>query len=184
VHFGPLEAQVQVQVGVFLRILKVETAPGKFLNLTEVAGTFLAAGSASIWIFHFGATLFVSLGQDSSGHMQGEATFTFSFSCGFIHYHYSVTAHHDQAPAGHDNTAWLKAPDSLTRFALAALPNRMSDAYDDLVEIAAFAANPGQTSTGKPSCSTTPDVRSDAVCQSEDWGKFTSYFDLQLVGGG
>ena len=115
--FGPLTAQVQVQVGAFMRILKIDK-----YNVTEVAGTFLAAGSASIWIFHFGASLYVALEQSAGGNMRGEAIFTFSFSCGFVDYHYSITAHHNQAAVGKNNdpdTGWLDRGEPLTRYALA-----------------------------------------------------------------
>ena len=69
------------------------------VNTTEIAGTFLAAGSMTIWIFNFAATLYVSLGEDN-GNMYGEAIFTFSFSAGFIDYSYSVTASHNQPQLG------------------------------------------------------------------------------------
>jgi hypothetical protein len=184
--FGPLTAQVQVQVGAFIRILKIKKGD-KDLNLTEVAGTFLAAGSASIWIFHFGASLYVALSQTSpGGNMRGEATFTFSFSCGFLDYHYSVTAHHDQAPIGQNNdrSAWLEDGKPLTQLAFANPPGRMSDAYDDLLEIAATAGGARKPRPmPKPPSGPLPDVTSAAICQSEDWSQYASYFDVTLLKG-
>ena len=170
VRFGPLQAQVQVQVGAFFRVMKIDTDHGE-VSVTEVAATFLAAGSACIWIFHFGASLYVALSQTNGGDMEGEATFTFSFSCGFIHYHYSVTAHHKQAKTGNNNqTSWL-GDDGSRQYALANLPGRLSDADPDWLEIAAKCP-PGAADA---------DVASRAVCQSEDYETFASYFDFTLV---
>jgi hypothetical protein len=174
-NFGPLQAQVQVQVGVYMRILKIDSN----VNSTEVAGTFLAAGSASIWIFHFGASLYVSLGQENSGNMHGEAIFTFSFSCGFVHYDYSITAHHDQAPAGHNNSTSLEpryAPNERRAIQLAMGDVRSDAADTEIVAVVAEAL--AEAKANRPA-----DVQSLARCQSEDWATFASYFDLQQLKG-
>ena len=198
VVFGPLQAQVQVQVGAYIRVLKLTDNNGQTVNSTEIAGTFLAAGSASIWIFHFGACLYVSLAQEQGGTMHGEAIFTFSFSCCLVDYHYSVTGHHSQASVGHNNQSSSRNDRPLaTMLAALALPGRMSDAYDDLVEI---AANPTPFNAAKRAArkggreaapkggggaeaelATPPDVTSTAQCQSQNWKVYSSYFDFSQI---
>jgi hypothetical protein len=171
--FGPLEAQVQIQVGAFIRILKV----GK-VNSTEIAGTFLAAGSMTIWIFNFAATLYVSLGQDNAGNMYGEAIFTFSFSAGFVDYSYSITASHNQPKLGSSSGPSAELEPGLqpfTRFAALRDRNVLSDAVDSLV-VAATATSPDAKSAPAD-----PDVVSKAICQSDDWKTYASYFDFELV---
>ncbi|WP_143748844.1 hypothetical protein [Mesorhizobium sophorae] len=141
--FGPLHAQVQIQVGAFIRVMKVDG-----INQTEIGGSFLAAGQASIWIFHFSATLYIGLSQNiTTRQMHGEAIFTFSFSCGLIDYNYSVTGQHDQQQFG-------GSQHSVAR------------------QLGPMAA---------PMKSPPADVVSTAVCLSEDWGAFASYFDFSLV---
>ena len=174
--FGPLEAQVQVQVGTFIRILKVGN-----VNSTEIAGTFLAAGSMTIWIFNFAASLYVSLGEDN-GNMYGEAIFTFSFSVGFIDYSYSVTVSHNEPQLGSGGGGGgtelepgLLQP--VTRFAALNDPSVVSDALEPLTVAAATAEYP---SAAKPPPQDA-DVISRAICQSEDWKKYASYFDVDLV---
>jgi hypothetical protein len=185
--FGPLEAQVQIQVGAFIRILRV----GK-VNSTLIAGTFLAAGSMTIWIFNFAATLYVSLGEDNAGHMYGEAIFTFSFSAGFIDYSYSVTTSHDQPQLGQGNndgggggggggggTELVPGQQPLTRFGALRGGDVLSDAADALVLAAAGVPAP-RPAPAKPRPSDS-DVVSNAVCQSENWTTYASYFDFDLV---
>jgi hypothetical protein len=58
-------------------------------KLTEIQGTFFVGGSASIWIFSFGASLSVRLGM-VNGDMSGEAVFTYSFSIGIKDFDFSV----------------------------------------------------------------------------------------------
>jgi hypothetical protein len=170
-QFGPLAAQVQVQVGTFIRVLKVNG-----VNSTELYGTFLAAGAASIRIFHFAATLYVSLGQNPQGQMYGEATFTFSFSCGLVDYNYSVTATHNQPPIGISGSqqSFLESGPPPTQFASADDPSVMSD----IPKIMLGQANCEPAPKGPPPV---PDVKSNAICQAEDWGIFLSYFDTSLL---
>ena len=174
--FGPLEAQVQVQVGTFIRILKVGET-----NSTELAGTFLAAGSMTIWIFNFAASLYVSLGEDN-GNMYGEAIFTFSFSAGFIDYSYSVTVSHNEpqlgTSGGGDKTELEPGLLPVTRFAALTDRNVMSDAVEPLMVVAGDIPTVPKPPAPKPQYA---DVVSNAVCQSEDWKKYASYFDFDLV---
>ncbi len=191
-QFGPLAAQVQIQVGTFIRVLKVDG-----VNSTEIYGTFLAAGSASIWIFHFAATLYVSLGEDSNGSMHGEATFTFSFSCGFVHYNYSITASHNQPALGKKSSGQSFIHDAPSvQFAALGDRSTMSDAAPIGFGPAYAAAFPSGVKTrGKSGAKgsaaaqaevqldNVADVTSNAICQSEDWKVFSSYFDGELLRG-
>jgi len=176
--FGPLEAQVQVQVGTFIRVLNVNG-----VNTTEIAGTFLAAGSMTIWIFNFAASLYVSLGEDN-GNMYGEATFTFSFSAGFVDYSYSVTVSHNEQQLGKSNSSGTDKAElepeqgNGTRFAMLIDPNIISDAVDPRIAAAGSAGYALKPPAPKPQ---TADVVSNAICQSENWKTYASYFDFDLV---
>lgn len=179
---GILEAQVQIEVGTFIRVLKV-----KEVNSTEISGTFLAAGAMAIWIFNFAASLYVSLAEDN-GNMYGEAIFTFSFSCGFVDYSYSVTVSHNQpqlgSGGGSGNRAELEPEQQpFTRFAALNDRNILSDAVDALTLAAVLPTRkprPVKPAPAKPSRQDM-DVVSKAICQSEDWKTYASYFDFDLV---
>lgn len=95
IGFGPLTAVARIQVGVYVRVLKLA---GR--SSTTIYGTFFAGGSASIWIFHFATSLSVRLGQENGGAMYGEATYSFSFSLGLADFNYSVTAFHKESAIG------------------------------------------------------------------------------------
>jgi hypothetical protein len=193
-QFGPLAAEVQIQVGTFIRVLKVDG-----VNSTELYGTFLAAGAASIWIFHFAATLYVCLGADASGNMYGEATFSFSFSCGFIHYNYSVTVSHNEPPIGGGSGSkqgLLEDAPRRVQFAALTDPSVLSDAplaafaQTDYGPAPATGAKPKPVKKKQPVTPVKPadphfdqtaDVVSRAICQSDDWKTFSSYFDAVLL---
>jgi hypothetical protein len=189
-QFGPLAAQVQIQVGAFIRVLRVDG-----VSTTELYGTFLAAGSASIWIFHFAATLYVSLGQDAAGNVHGEATFTFSFSVGFIDYDYSITASHNEPALGSKgngggNQGGYFLPDSQSRVQFAELTDSsvMSDLSQNAFGEAASPPSPAASKVpaqpvahGSRPAGPIPDVVSRAKCQSDDWIMFSSYFDVNLL---
>jgi hypothetical protein len=189
-QFGPLEAQVQIEVGTFIRVLKVNG-----VNSTEISGTFLAAGAMTIWIFNFAASLYVSLGEDN-GNMYGEAIFTFSFSCGFVDYSYSITVSHNQpqlGSGGGDRAELEPELESFTRFAALNDPNVLSDAIDAFTVAAVLPTRkppPAKSRPAKPPPAKSPpakpppqnvDVVSKAICQSEDWRTYASYFDFDLV---
>lgn len=83
--FGPLTGQGRLMSGVYIRQLTLNG-----MRLTEIAMTFFAGGSASIWIFNFTAALSVQMGM-VNGNMSGRATFSFSFSMGLWDFKYSVS---------------------------------------------------------------------------------------------
>ena len=78
--YGPLEAVGRISIGVELR---------KEQDRTTLTGLFYAGGSAHILCFGVSASLTVRLVHDN-GHMSGEATYSFSFSAGFITFDFSI----------------------------------------------------------------------------------------------
>ncbi|MER8536650.1 hypothetical protein NKH61_27715 [Mesorhizobium sp. M1005] len=116
IGYGPFQASVRIQAGVFVRIIK----DGNGKKTTEIYGTFFAGGSASIWIFHFATSLYVRLGTAEGGAMYGEAIYSFSFSLGIADYDYSITAFKKEKSLGNQPNAASLDRGGPTRFA--ALP--------------------------------------------------------------
>lgn len=83
--FGPLTGQGRLMFGVYVRQQKLSIG-----RVTEISATFFCGGSANIWVFSFGASLYLRMGM-VNGNMSGEAVFTFSFSMGIKDFEYSVT---------------------------------------------------------------------------------------------
>lgn len=79
--YGPLTGQGRLMIGIHIRTSKGSRA--------EISATFYAGGTAAIWIFNFGASLYVSA-QPANERLVGNATFTFSFSVGIVDYDYHV----------------------------------------------------------------------------------------------
>lgn len=149
--FGPLSGQGRLMVGVYIRQLQVS---GR--SLTEISGTFFAGGSASLWIFSFGASLYVRMGM-VNGNMSGEATFTFSFSMGLKDFEFSVQVWKQEGEgfAGDGQQASLSPANLFRRFA-------------------EFGSVP---TPGMPLPSRVPQLRSFGTCQGENWNTYQSYFD-------
>jgi hypothetical protein len=82
--FGPLVGRGRAMAGLYVRTITVGER-----RITEIQATFFVGGSAKIWIFSFGASLLVRLGQ-VDGAMTGEAVFTYSFSIGIKDFEFSV----------------------------------------------------------------------------------------------
>jgi hypothetical protein len=159
-QFGPLIGFGRIMVGIYIRQTKV-SINGVTRNLSEIMGTFYAGGVASIWIFNFGASLYVRLGQ-SGGNMVGEATFTFSFSAGIVDFDYMVKVQKKQDKMG--GSAWLDGMAQDVQFAEISLKQSLSDA--------------GGSSGPKPSKHFGEVYRQiNAPCQSEDWATYNSYFE-------
>lgn len=180
VGFGILNVVARVQVGLFVRL---EVHGGKLL--TTVSGTFFAGGSASIWIFSFSTSLYVRLGQQAGGKMEGEAIFTFSFSLGFIDYDYSVTVFHSEAPIGGRKEGAASA-DARVQYAQAAsavatdappAPMRLPPPLPDSPALLDHGRtkSPGRA---KPAGA----VRRTYVAdQSTDWARYAQYFDPTAI---
>ena len=119
--FGPLTAQARIQVGVYVRLLKIKDRLS-----TTISGTFFAGGTANIWIFSFSTSLAVRLGSADGGAMYGEAVFTFSFSLGLVDYDFAITAYKKQPAVGDKSGGGSQqgALPARTMFADAARPAR------------------------------------------------------------
>lgn len=85
--FGPLSGQGQLTLGVYVR----------FGAQPQLGGTFMARGAASIACFGLSTSLFVRLKQDEAdSDLQGEATYSFSFSLGIHDISFSVNVTSNQ----------------------------------------------------------------------------------------
>lgn len=151
--FGPLSGKGRLMAGVYIRQQKL--SGGR--KLTEISGTFYVGGSASIWIFSFGASLHVRLGM-VNGNMSGEAVFTYSFSIGIKDFEFSVTVWRQEGKGFSGQTAALSDP--MARFAQAA---------------GSIGAEAGYVLPRN----VTPDIahiRNDTFCQGQNWSRYGKYF--------
>jgi len=184
--FGPLQAQVRVMVGVFVRVLRVDNT-----NTCTIYGTFFAGGSASIWIFSFSASLYVRLGRSDDGTMYGEAIYSFSFSLGIVDYDYSITAFRREQPVGGSKpkkTTLLEPSefDGPVRLALAEDQAVMSDASQALYSPRRTRRPPTKPQGAGPAApppASPSDVVSLAEGPDRNLKNYLSYFDLSLLGG-
>lgn len=160
-QFGPLVGAGRIMAGIYIRQMKV-TIGETTRKLTEITGTFYAGGTASIWIFHFTSSLYVRLGM-IDGNMVGEATFTFSFSYGFVEVDFAITVNRTENKMG-------------------------NGAFNDRLRSARYAslAAPSDRKMGDLASMKSPEVFkrarrvNDTVCQSENWNRFKKYFDMDL----
>jgi hypothetical protein len=165
-QFGPLKGIGRLMVGVYVRQTKVLINVGgepKYTNFTDILGTFYAGGTASIWIFHFSASLYVRLGM-SGGKMIGEATFTFSFSSGFVDFDFTVKANRteDSLGSGSSFNRFLRQP---------------------YLVAATTTVNGGDDSIKEPNHFGTKRVNK-TVCQGVNWATYKTYFhDAEMKEG-
>lgn len=145
--FGPLSGKGRLMSGVYIKQLNLQG-----VEVSEISMTFFAGGSASIWVFNFGAALSVKLGQ-VDGNMTGEATFSFSFSMGLADFEYSIELYKEEQEGFNGQSAMLSRA---TRFA--GLGDQQTQAA------------PRENQFGSR-------VRTSGTCQSRDWTQFKSYFD-------
>lgn len=140
--YGPLSGYGRVMVGIYIRVGR----QGK------IAATFFAGGTASVWIFSFSASLYITAESESGqSAIVGTATFTFSFSIGFIDYDFHISARQSvEWGSKNDQHASLSEPARPAGFAPA-----------DSTQVAALHA--------------------DTWCQSEHWGRHLEHFDLTLA---
>lgn len=99
--FGPLTGQGRLMAGVYVRQMTLASNR----KLTEITGTFYVGGSARIWIFGFGASLYVRLGM-VNGDMSGEAIFTYSFSIGLKDFDFSIEVWKQEEKGFNGQSAW------------------------------------------------------------------------------
>lgn len=162
--FGPLNGQGRIMAGVYVRQIQV---PGSG-KLTEISGTFFAGGSANIWIFSFGASLYVRLGM-VNGDMSGEAVFTYSFSVGIKDFEFSVEVWRKEGK-GFQSSQQASLPPSGTRLA------RHMRRGATLARLAGSDDPDPATVTVE-----TPQVQVDVAHKSDNWTEYRKYFDRDLV---
>jgi hypothetical protein len=152
---GPLVARGRLTSGFYIRSMKVESEDGS-RTLTDIYGTFFVGGEASIWIFSFYASLYVRLGMKSGGAMEGEATFTFSFSMGIVDYDFQVAVSHRREAFGGDSGGPGGVDRSINTRSITS------------------GSGPGKT--------TTPNVEADTTPFSETTvANYLAYFDPELL---
>jgi hypothetical protein len=114
--YGPLAGSGRLMIGIYIRQKKV----GGNVQ-TDIYATFFAGGSASIWVFSFGASLYVCATMHNST-MVGDATFTFSFSMGLVDFDYRVNVHKE--------ISWGGGGAKAVRREQAVDPSRVADAAE------------------------------------------------------
>lgn len=147
--FGPLTGQGRLMSGVYIRQLTLNG-----MRLTEIAMTFFAGGSASIWIFNFTAALSVQMGM-VNGSMSGKATFSFSFSMGLCDFKYSVSVSRSEGEGFSGGKRNSALGFDTRRFAGLGEPGTASEHEN------AFGAR----------------IENRAKCQAASWSTFKRYFD-------
>lgn len=172
--YGPLKGQGRLMVGAYIRSRR---------DHTEIFATFYVGGSASIWVFNFGASLYVSATQQGS-QMVGSATYTFSFSMGIVDYDYSVAV---GVELNLDGTDGDKKPQSPAATTTAGDAGGWQD-YVPGIRLAAFGTRPQAGQTAKPSAPRRPTPhgskakrRVATACQTKSWDTYSTYFDKQLT---
>lgn len=192
--YGPLSGQGRLMVGAYIR---------SRYDHTEIFATFYVGGTASIWIFNFGASLYVNAKQEGS-QMKGTATYTFSFSMGIVDYDYKVAVNVALSLDGSsDNKAQKKQADRTVSgdarrwqdetppVRLASLEGKWSpgDVVSDVAThpLAMMFAAGATSAVRKPanqgaSMTTSKGKRRVATkCQTESWSTYSSYFDKDLA---
>lgn len=195
--YGPLSGQGRLMTGIYIR-----TSKG---GRSEISATFYAGGTAAIWIFNFGASLYVHA-QPVNDRLVGNATFTFSFSVGIVDYDYHVGVQASIAwsgggggGGGAGSTAMLgtgvQTALSSERGAqglglgmvrvepsLIKLTSSGPDALDLVADRHPTGAKAGRarpkTQKVRPAAiCRQPRLIVDTVCQSQSWRKYHGYFD-------
>jgi hypothetical protein len=182
--YGPLTGYGRIMTGVYIR-----SGRGKPVDLSA---TFYAGGSASIWIFNFGASLSVIAQQSPDGtRMNGTATFRFSFSMGIVHYDYSVNVHCSISWGGggqkaseknDDDQAFDELEPAATPVMLAFADAPRDDRYAVVSDVAP-ALVPVRAKAVSTRAAPRATVRVETYCESENWGAYKNYFDLDLRRG-
>ena len=177
--YGPLSGQGRIMTGIYIR---------SSYSSTEISATFYAGGSASIWMFSFGASLYVNA-HPADNRMVGDATYSFSFSMGIVDYDYHVTVHVSIAwGSGNDGSAKQSAKNAR---AYVESDDVLLAEADTSLDGVLIASDAGSSRAGPPlprSKKAEPLVRApakpestrriDTVCQALDWGRYSSYFTI------
>jgi hypothetical protein len=164
-HYGPLDAQGRITVGIY--ISKNELS-------AQIGGYFFAGGSARIAIFAISVALTVTIIQTIGGDMQGDATFSFTFSMGLCDFNYSVPVAHTTGKGfgGGGGGGGAGA--------------FMIDQDGPAVELASAGPRVTEWSAQSKKSQQQPSPPKDArltrktKCMSSDWNVYRSYFDADL----
>jgi hypothetical protein len=161
-HYGPLDAQGRITVGIY--ISKNELS-------AQIGGYFFAGGSARIAIFAISVALTVTIVQTIGGDMQGDATFSFTFSMGLCDFNYSV-------PVAHTTGKGFGGGGGGAAGAF------MIDHDGPAIEVASaqLRATEWSAQSKKPRPSPRPSAQltRKTKCMSSDWNVYRSYFDADL----
>lgn len=187
--FGPLLGQGRLTTGIFIR----QSGAGAYME-----GFFYCGGSARIAFFGVGASLTVRMSL-VGGDMAGEAVFEFTFSLGIKDFKYQVPvwrrAGNQNWQSGllevipttdHASLDISPVTGRLPRTMLAMLqPVRLAAVGGSITDVAA-ACRPVPSARFKAPQLSDPKeqfacVMSTAMCQSQDWKTYESYFDASLL---
>lgn len=159
-QIGPLNGVGRLMAGFYIKQIKLNDNR----TVSELSATFYAGGSASLWIFNFSTSLYVRLGQRSGGSMEGQAVFTFSFSMGLVDFDFTVVFEKREGKGMTGGGGDQGDTDGAADF--------LSIDHDDSWGVNARAPDP----TRAPG----PRIVSTAVCQSQSWDTYRSYFDRSI----
>jgi hypothetical protein len=157
--YGPLSGQGRLMIGIYVRQKKERDR-----TVTDIYATFFAGGSASIWIFSFGASLYVCASMHGTT-MVGDATFTFSFSMGLVDFDFRVSVHKELTWGGGGGGTSGRI-DNL---------HPKSDPYV-WSDHGPLVANELDVPMGIERA----ELRVDSWCQSEHWGQHRRYTDFSI----
>ena len=150
--FGPLYGQGMVTSGIYI---------ARYQETARLSGFFLASGSAHLACFGVSASLMLSIEQNADGNLHGNATFTFSFSMGFLDVSYDVGVTR-QISKGWSSSNSLLAKRSPT----------LEIPRDDLVLVA--FQDPG------PQNQALPVITTNSKSMGTNWPAYEAYFDATL----
>ncbi len=179
--YGPLKGQGRLMTGIYVRSTK---------NSSDLSATFYAGGSASIWIFSLGASLYVTA-RPVCGKLVGVATYTFSFSVGFSSFDYRVQVKVELNWGGGRNNcpeqqAWFEGDHSTTRLAAGPMSSGAAAGQGPVAVNESWVtpvATGGATTKSKSARAPAELPRGhrvvNTVCPGQDWARYASYFDLE-----
>lgn len=182
--YGPLHGQGRLMVGAYIRSKRNERP--------EIFATFYVGGSASIWIFNFGASLYVNATQDkNSGNMVGSATYSFSFSMGIVDFDYQVAVNVDLPLDGTEKKSEEKqlgrklknvALEAPVRLAAIEPGDFYTGATTSDVPLRLFSVESSRVSMTRAKAGTFrhPFRKVQTVCPSSNWRDYSRYFDMSL----
>ena len=163
---GPLVGQGFIDTGIYIRTMTLSN--GK--RITDLYGTFYAGGSASIWIFHFAASLYVRLGMTGgTGSMEGVAIFTFSFSMGIVDYDYRCEMRKSQEALSNGSTQSI-APERRPSRAPITIDHDPNELVDPMVTDSTTSTIDRLTRTKRKTKGL-----------EQDPNRFMDYFDLLIL---